>query len=239
MKYAIISDIHSNLEALLAVLRDRELSNTDEIISLGDAVGYGASPNECIQLLIDKSVTSIIGNHDKVAAELEEPYNFNPVAREAVLWTRGMLSNENKEYIKSLPITRDFGSFIAVHGAVSSPDKYITGRFEAEPEYILMEDARVCFFGHTHVPAVYSSKNDYEYFPAAKLTLNHETKYLINPGSVGQPRDNDPRAAYIIYDTNEGTIEYKRVSYDIAVAKRKIMDAGLPEVLSERLSYGY
>ena len=238
MKYAVISDIHSNLEALRAVLDDAMRFKPDEVISLGDVVGYGGSPNECVEVLRERSVTSIIGNHDMVAAGLEEPVNFNPLAREAVLWTRETLTVENRDYLAGLPEKRDYENFTIVHGALSHPDKYILGRFEAETEFTLMGDKSLCFFGHTHVPVVYSDKDESSYSLEAELALEAENKYLINPGSVGQPRDRDPRASYLIYDSPE-QIEFRKVEYDIEAAQKKVLDSGLPGILAERLQYGY
>ena len=135
-------------------------------------------------------------------------------------------------------MSRDYGSFLVVHGAISNPDKYVTGEFEAEPEFDYMGDASVCFFGHTHVPALYSSANNEPPDMRAKIVLDSGAKYLINPGSVGQPRDMDPRASYLIFDTR-GAVEFRRVSYDVEKAQRKILDSGLPRVLADRLTYGY
>lgn len=238
MKYAIISDIHSNLEALLAVLEDAERRSCDKIISLGDIVGYGASPNQCVELIRENSAASIIGNHDKVAAGIEEPLNFNQVAREAALWTRENLTYENKEYLAGLSESKDYGNFIIVHGAISNPDKYITARFEAESEFGLMRDAGVCFFGHTHVPAAYLYKDNTSLVMSDIIEIEKDAKYLINPGSVGQPRDRDPRASYLIYD-ERGSVEFRKVSYDIKAAQKKIIEAGLNKALAQRLAYGY
>lgn len=248
MKYAIISDIHSNLQALEAELNDIRKLECDEILSLGDIVGYGGEPNECVELLIERSVISIKGNHDKAASGTEELWNFNPIAREAALWTRGKLSPKNKEYLVNLSGSKDYGTFILVHGAVSDSDKYITGLYEAEPEFDLMGDKGICFFGHTHVGALYVRtgskariKNVNKIPPDKKslsFQLEKDAKYLINPGSVGQPRDRDPRASYLIYD-NSGSVEFRRVEYDIETAQKKIVGAGLNRALAERLMYGY
>jgi len=230
------------------VLNDILQLECDEILSLGDIVGYGGEPNECVGLLREKSVVSIIGNHDKVAAGIKEPINFNPIAREAVLWTRDNLKEENKEYLKNLPENINYGNFILVHGAISNPDKYITGLYEAESEFDLLGDAKICFFGHTHVGAVYARKekdvrNIYvNKIPPDKKSLNIElekdTEYLINPGSVGQPRDRDPRVSYLIYD-DRGSVEFRRLEYNIESAQKIILEAGLSKTLAERLTYGH
>ncbi len=247
MKYAIISDIHSNLQALKAVLDEIHLLKCDHILSLGDIVGYGAEPNECVGLLREKSAASIIGNHDKVAAGIEEPLNFNPIARETALWTRENLTHENKEYLAALPESKDYGNFIIVHGAISDPDKYIIGQLEAEPEFDLLRGAGLCFFGHTHVGAVYRRKEKKvqdiyvskiaEDKISLEIQLEEEAEHLVNPGSAGQPRDRDPRASYLIYD-DRGSLEFRRVRYDVESAQKKIIEAGLNKVLAERLKYG-
>ena len=248
MKYALISDIHSNLDALQAVLGEIDQHKPGKILCLGDIVGYGAQPNECVQLLRERSITSVIGNHDKAACGMEEPYNFNPAACEAALWTRDVLTRDNSEYLKNLPERGEYDDFLIVHGAVSDPDKYILSVYEAGQELELLGDAPLCFFGHTHVRAVYvlrdgsareatwveiESDKDVRY-----LDLDKDTKYLINPGSVGQPRDRDPRASYLIYDRG-GRVEFRRAEYDIESAQNKIIEAGLNKVLAERLAYGY
>ena len=256
MKHAIVSDIHSNLQALEAVLNEIRQLGCDEILSLGDIVGYGGEPNECVELLIERSVISIKGNHDKAAAGTEEPWNFNPIAKEAALWTRENLTDRNKAHLAGLPDYRDYGTYVLVHGAVSDPDKYITGPYEAEPEFDLMGDRGICFFGHTHACALYARSDseiriiDVSKIPPDKkslhIQLEKDTKYLINPGSVGQPRDRDPRASYLIYestdtarDSTRTSVELRRAEYDIESAKKKIMAAGLNRALAERLTYGY
>jgi predicted phosphodiesterase len=248
LKYALIADIHSNLDALKAVLDEVERLKCGTIICLGDIVGYGAEPNECVQLLREKSVTSVNGNHDKAACGIREPYNFNPTAREAALWTRDVLTEENRGYLKNLPEKVDYGDFIAVHGAVSDPDKYILSVYEAESEFELFGGAALCFFGHTHVRAVYAFRDGSACEAAGvkvkpdknalRLDMDKDTKYLINPGSVGQPRDRDPRASYLVYERGSG-VEFRRVEYDIESAQNKILEAGLSKALAQRLKYGY
>lgn len=248
MKYALISDIHSNLEALQAVLGEIGRLNTDKTLCLGDIVGYGAQPNECVQLLRGSSITSVIGNHDKTACGIVEPYNFNPVAREAALWTRDVLTRDNSEYLKTLPERVEYGDFLIVHGAVSDPDNYILSVYDAEHEFELLGDAPLCFFGHTHIRAAYA-RSDGSVREAAvagigsdkdalDLDFDKDTKYLINPGSVGQPRDRDPRASYLIFERGS-RVEFRRVEYDIESSQNKIIAAGLDKVLAERLAYGY
>lgn len=225
MKYAVISDIHANLEAFLSVLAEIDSLRPDAVICLGDIVGYGADPNACADIIRERNIPSVTGNHDAAAAGVTEPWNFNEAAREAVLWTRGELTDENREFLAGLPDRIETEDFLAVHGAISDPDKYILSFRDAEPEFGLMGDYRLCFFGHTHVPADHRSPGGPE-------------RRLVNPGSVGQPRDRDPRAAFLVYDTESG-IERRRAEYDIRPAQRKIIGSGLDPQLAERLSYGY
>ncbi len=225
MKYAVISDIHSNLEAFLSVLSEIDAIGPEAIICLGDIVGYGADPNACTDIIRERNIPSVMGNHDAAASGVTETYNFNSAAREAALWTREELTKENRSFLATLPERIETEHFMAVHGAISDPDKYILDYRDAEPEFGLMGRHALCFFGHTHVPAQHKS-------PAGP------ERRLVNPGSVGQPRDGDPRAAYIIYDTESG-IEFRRAEYDIPSAQKKIIENGLDKRLAERLSYGW
>lgn len=239
MRYAIISDIHSNLEAFLAVLDEIDRSGADRIICLGDIVGYGASPNECVDIIKDRQIYSLTGNHDKAACGITEPYNFNAVARRAALWTRGELTPENREYLNGLPEEGMIDGFMIVHGSPSDPDRYILSEYDAAEEFPLLGENKLCFFGHTHVRVLYSlSGGEVETSKAEHIRLREDTKYLVNPGSVGQPRDRDPRAAYLIFD-DRGEIEFRRVVYPVEAAQKKIIESGLDTVLAERLSLGY
>jgi len=225
VKYAVISDIHANLEALLSVLSDIDALRPGFVVCLGDIVGYGADPNACVDIIRERNIPSVMGNHDAAAAGVTEPCNFNPAAREAALWTRNELTEENADFLAALPDSIETEHFLAVHGAISDPDKYILDYGDAEPEFYLMGRHRLCFFGHTHVPARHKS-------------LSGPERFLVNPGSVGQPRDGNPRAAFLIYDTDTG-IEFRRAEYDIASAQEKIIESGLDKRLAERLSRGW
>lgn len=239
MKYAIISDIHANLEALKATLQEIDKLGADKIICLGDIVGYGANPNECVENIRQRKIDSIIGNHDAVACGKTEPDNFNPVAREAALWTRSSLTKENREFLSELPESREIENFLTVHGAISNPDHYIFSTYDALIEFNLMRKQSVCLFGHTHVRTYYMFQNDsstshHDY----EFKIDPKAKYLINPGSIGQPRDRDPRASFLVYDTEKGTVKFTRLEYDISSAQRKIIEAGLDRRLADRLSEG-
>jgi diadenosine tetraphosphatase ApaH/serine/threonine PP2A family protein phosphatase len=239
MNYAIISDIHSNLEALERTLFEIDRIGVDKIVCLGDIVGYGASPNECLDIVRERRLSSIIGNHDMVACGRGEPYNFNPIARDAALWTRNELTEENRDFLFSLPHQREIEDFLIVHGAISDPDLYIFSTSEAFLEFSLMIKAKICFFGHTHVKVYYVySHGRVEGFTDDEVELAGENLYLVNPGSVGQPRDRDPRASFLIYEHDERTIKFFRLEYDIMKAQEKIIDAGLDKRLAYRLSMG-
>lgn len=239
MKYAIISDIHANLEAFLSVLTAIDAADTDRIICLGDIVGYGADPNECVEIIRTRGITSLIGNHDAAACGLYEPFDFNPAASEAVLWTREKLTRENREFLTGLPEKEVIDGFMIVHGAVSDPDKYILSVYDAAPEFALLREERLCFFGHTHVSVSYSlDRGRITESRAEGFQLREGAKYLVNPGSVGQPRDRDPRASFLIYD-DRGKAEFRRVEYFIEGAQKKILKSGLNKFLAERLSFGY
>jgi len=225
MKYAVISDIHANLEAFLSVLAEIDSHRPDAVVCLGDIVGYGADPNACVDIIREREIPSVMGNHDAAASGATEPWNFNEAAREAVLWTRDELTGENRDFLAALPQRIETEDFMAVHGAISDPDKYIFSYRDAEPEFGLMGDYGLCFFGHTHVPADHKS-------PAGPK------RRLVNPGSVGQPRDRDPRAAFLVYDTESG-VEFRRAVYDISAAQGKIIRRGLDSQLAKRLSHGY
>lgn len=238
MKYAVISDIHANLEAFVSVLAEIDRTAVGEIVCLGDIVGYGADPNACVEIVRERGIASIMGNHDAAACGVYEPFHFNPAAREAVLWTRKELSDENRDFLRNLPESEIIDNFLIVHGAISDPDKYIMSAYDAEPELTLLRSRDVCFFGHTHVGVCYALENkNVREITGSEIELENGVKYLINPGSVGQPRDGDPRASFLIYD-NEGRAEYRRPGYDVEKAQEKIINKGLNRILAERLSYG-
>lgn len=238
MKYAIISDIHSNLEALCSVLDVIDSEGVERIICLGDIVGYGADPNRCVEIIKERNIPSVLGNHDAVACGIYEPMLFNDMATHAALWTRNELHPENRLFLSELPEKLTIDSFLAVHGAISDPDKYILSAYDARPEFSIMGEKTVCFFGHTHVAVTYFyANNRVDTFSPSFIAVERGAKYLINPGSVGQPRDRDPRASFVIYD-DEGTVEYRRVEYDIKTTQEKILKTGLDRKLAERLSYG-
>lgn len=239
MLYGIISDIHSNLEALESALAELDDAAVDEIICLGDIVGYGANPNECVEIIRERGIRSIAGNHDAVASGMEEPDYFNHIARLSILWTRTVLTKEHKEFLRALPRSIDNGGFLVVHGALTHADNYITGIEIAKDEYEHMEGAEVCFFGHTHLGVCFEKDADgIRMLGGERIVLKEGAQYLINPGSVGQPRDRDPRAAFIVYDDSAREVRCRRVEYDIPAAQKKIKDSGLSDALAMRLAIG-
>ena len=245
MKYLILSDIHSNLEALTAVLRFVRRKHFDRIVMLGDLVGYGASPNPTLEALRSLRRTIIIrGNHDKVCSGLEDGEMFNRVALESAKWTQQTLHPRHRTWLASLPqgpLEVD-GLFLISHGTPLDEDAYIFGELEALNIFRCFE-LRVCFFGHSHFPVIF--RLDAEalttHIPqdgSFRLRLNGEARYLINPGSIGQPRDGDNRASFAIFDSEKKTIAIHRVGYNLERAQRKIREAGLPGLLADRLALG-
>ena len=245
MRYLIFSDVHSNLEAFNAVLSTVESYKIEKYVFLGDIVGYAANPNEVIDLLRKlKPLVAIRGNHDKVVAGIENGDNFNESAQMAVSWARQRITSYNKNFLENLPhgpIVVD-ECFQIVHGHPEEEDFYIFRRRDAR-EVLNNSKQWITFFGHTHFPIMYIQNhfNLSEEYPDMDnycCSLSREKKYLINPGSVGQPRDSNPKACFAIFDSDTDTIEIKRIEYDIKSAQEKIQNSGLPEYLATRLSVG-
>jgi len=244
MRFAIISDIHANIEALDSFFEAIETKKIDKIICLGDLVGYNASPNECIDLMRKKKIRCIMGNHDSRAAGIDDLSEFNLLAADAIEWTRGVLTEENRAFLAKLPRQlRVPKSFYAVHGSINDTDRYIYGAVDAQRNFKLLDKVRglsICFFGHTHVPISYLGAKD-----SVRMNLDNKVKlkkgasYLINPGGLGQSRDKDPRGSYAIYDTEASEVTFHRVEYDIEATAAKIKEAGLSPRLAERLKLGW
>jgi diadenosine tetraphosphatase ApaH/serine/threonine PP2A family protein phosphatase len=240
MRYAVFADIHSNLEAWGTVLEALKKENVDKFVCVGDIVGYGADPRECIDLLGPLDVITVAGNHDWASIGKLDITYFNIYARQAVLWTMKNLRITDKDYLGSLELVQSEDNFTLVHGSLDRPEefRYILHIESAKPSFRLLEKT-VLFIAHSHVPFVLSIKGEKEkYLAPGLLNLLKEERYIINVGSVGQPRDGDPRACYVIYDTERDIVEFKRIEYDIITAQRKIVEAGLPGVLAERLAVG-
>jgi predicted phosphodiesterase len=243
VRYLILTDIHANLDALDAVLAAAE-GQWDEVLFLGDLVGYGAEPNAVIDRLRALNPVAVIrGNHDKASCGLDDGENFNQVARFAAAWTMQQLTPANREYIRDLPqgpsIIDDRVEIC--HGAPFDEDHYIFDAVDAQRAFA-MARRPVCVFGHTHLPVIFTAfgaelSGDVPDEEPRTLPLVAGTSYLLNPGSVGQPRDGDPRAAFALYLT-DGTFVFRRVEYNVAAAQRKIAAAGLPQSLANRLAMG-
>ncbi|HID12089.1 MAG TPA: metallophosphoesterase [Candidatus Latescibacteria bacterium] len=242
MRYALIADLHGNLEALRVVLHHIDREQPDRLVCLGDLVGYGADPEECIDIVRDRTDRVVVGNHDWAAIGKADISYFNPYAWAAVLWTQGRLRDFHRRYLERLPLTLQEGELYFVHSTPERPEEwnYIFSRAQAA-YYLSQLPHRICFIGHSHVPAAFVLRgNDVVLVPGPSLRIPIEPglRYLINVGSAGQPRDGDNRASYAVVDLAEQVVEVKRVPYDIPTAQRKILKAGLPEVLAERLAYG-
>ena len=243
MRTAVIADIHANLEALQAVLARIEVLGADKIVCLGDIVGYNADPNDCVDIIRGRNIKCVLGNHDVCAAGLEEPEDFNPVARRAVLWTRGELTDENKLFLRSLPRGLRVKDMFFFHGSIDDTNRYILYKSDAADNFAMLAGMgkflRTGFFGHTHVGAVLcSSRATVSVDLSSDQRLAVKNRYLINPGSVGQPRDGDPRASFLVYDAGKQRVIFNRVEYDLQACQDKIIRAGLPAWLAERLSSG-
>lgn len=244
MRTAVISDIHANLEALTAVFERIKALKVDDVVSLGDMVGYNANPNEVLDILRKEKAACIIGNHDACAAGLEEPDDFNPFARAAVLWTREKLTKESRQFLEGLPRERYVRDFFIFHGSIHDTDRYILYRDDARYNFDLLADlsgpVSIGFFGHTHVRIALVEQSGIisTALAAEGLDLVSGKRYLINPGSVGQPRDGDPRAAFLVYDDEDRKVTFHRVEYDMRTCQDKIIAAGLPPRLAERLQWG-
>ena len=239
MPYLILSDIHSNLEALNAVLADAE-GRYDRILCLGDLVGYGADPNPVIAWTRESVSTVVRGNHDRACCGLADLEEYNPAARASAIWTRRAITPETRRFLEQLPQGPiDIDGVDLVHGSPVDEDEYLVNLGDVQH---LKSQVRtqITFFGHTHVQGgfVFLPAGVRHIDPMAPLDLTAGHKALINPGSVGQPRDRDPRAAYALFWPAERRVEYRRVEYDINAAAMKIMTAGLPQVLAARLFEG-
>jgi predicted phosphodiesterase len=245
MRYLIFTDIHGNMEAFLAFLKFAQKRKVDHYLFLGDLVGYGASPNEIIQRIrLLKPISTIRGNHDKAVCGLDTVQTFNPIAASAIHWTRDHITKKNMSYLCKLEqgpmiVNKDI---MICHGAPFDEDHYIFGEFDAS-EAFLHIPVQICFFGHTHFPLVYEEKEHivegtFLTGDENEIKIEKGVRYLINPGSIGQPRDRNPKAACAIYDSDAKKIKFHRFSYDIEKAQKKIIGAGLPPALAERLAVG-
>jgi predicted phosphodiesterase len=244
MRYLILSDIHANLQALEAVLDAAASTQWDRVVVLGDLVGYGADPNGVVDRVRALDPLAVIrGNHDKAACGLDDGSGFNNVARFAAAWTHDELTDGNRDYLRNLPAgPSPIDALLEIcHGAPFDEDYYV---FNADDATRALDTARrpLCLFGHTHVPVVFQRHDGRlgGFAPQgdSELKLGEGVAYLVNPGSVGQPRDGDPRAAYAVLDVDALMLALRRVEYAVDAAQRRILDAGLPTSLANRLAIG-
>jgi diadenosine tetraphosphatase ApaH/serine/threonine PP2A family protein phosphatase len=240
VRYAVLSDVHGNLEALRAVLADAE-ARTDDVVCLGDVVGYGADPGPCVDLLGTRARALVAGNHEHAVVGRMDLSWFNGYARAAAEWTREQIDPSCAAYLDALPLTATVGDATLVHASPHQPHEW---------DYLVTEedglvaftafDTRICFVGHSHVPAMWSLGSSGPDYARGDLdvTLDAGRRYIVNVGSVGQPRDRDVRASYAVWDVDARRITVRRVTYDVGTARAKIEAAGLPRFLSDRLAAG-
>ncbi len=244
MVLIIFSDLHSNMEALDSFQREIKDIPHDHLICLGDTVGYGADPNVCVGWVRKNAEVVLAGNHDYAVVEKTNTDYFNPYALEACMWTRKNLSSENREYLSSLyPEKEQYGVYW-VHSSPFEPVEWHYVTSVNEGFHFDYFNAAICFLGHSHVPLVLEQTQEErvnQYSPSnspSKFKLNSGRRYIVNVGSLGQPRDGNPDPCFVVYNLTTGTIEFRRFSYDIAAAQEKILNQGLPPFLAQRLSLG-
>jgi|SRR3989338_4920880 len=240
MRYGIFSDIHANLEALQAVIAALQREHIDVYLCPGDLVGYGANPEECIEVVQGLKAMSVAGNHDWAVLGQTNLEYFNPIAKAAVLWTQSHLSSKATQFLKDLPLVSQNEEVMMVHAALPHPEEfdYLMDMRGAEQMFSFLQ-RNVCFIGHTHIPFIVKKEQGRIITEETFRTkIDPDCQYIVNVGSVGQPRDGNPRAAYCIFDSKFNTLVIERVDYDIQHAQTKIIEAGLPEQLAARLSFG-
>ena len=251
MKFIFFSDVHGNLEALESFLDHIDKIQYDRIYNLGDIIGYGANPNECIEIIHERGIPSVLGNHDDVVLDKYDPEMFNPDARSAVVWCQKNVREENIDFLRELKdfiwIDSALGKALVVHGSPVDKDEYVMSRWHAERAFgnMMSRDIAVAFVAHTHVPCCWRQTPDgtAEFIQPPEggepVVLNPTLKAIVNVGSVGQPRDGDSRGGFIIWDDEEHSVVYRRFTYPVSKAQRKIKEAGLPAVLADRLAEGF
>jgi predicted phosphodiesterase len=241
MRYGIFSDIHANLEALEAVVEAYKNESIDTYFCLGDFVGYGADPEACICSATALGLTAVAGNHDRGAVDLFPESYFNRNAAEALRWTKGRINPRSRDFLKSLELSYKNTEITLVHGTLERPEDfdYLLEESGARQCLVLMR-TNILFVGHTHVAGMFTEEpgGAVRFACAPRIVLEEKKRYIVNVGSVGQPRDNNPLAAYCVYDSETKLVEVKRVQYDVEKARQKIINAGLPRDLGDRLVAG-
>lgn len=239
MKYAVIADIHGNLEAFQVVLEDARQQRCTHYCCVGDIVGYNANPKECLDIVRQMAMPCVRGNHDEYCSSEDDLDGFNPAAAEAVIWTRQRLTLDDKQWLRELKYVRLVASFSMVHATLDQPHRwaYVFDKLMAAASFTY-QNTSVCFFGHTHVPTAFVRDAVVRGGTYSKFKVEPGRKYFVNVCSVGQPRDGNPKCGYVVYDLDEGSIELRRLEYDIPKAQAKIREAGLPARLADRLALG-
>ena len=242
MRYGIISDIHSNLEALTEVLTILKKNSIDQYLCLGDIIDYGADPSPCVELVKSLDPIIVIGNHEWAFFHPEIIDSFNEYAKKSIVWTAEQISVSQKNYLNSLPLTQEKENFILVHSSLEKPEKfnYVFSLRDLQMNFQLLKK-KICFFGHSHIPGIYvynPEERKVEILPETEVKFKNGKRYLVNVGSVGQPRDRNPAASFGIYDTEKKILWIKRCFYEVKKAQEKIVHAGLPEFLAERHALG-
>ena len=239
-KFAILGDIHANLDALKVVLDDCRSQGVTDFLCPGDVVGYNANPCECLKIIRDLGCPVVMGNHDHYVSSRQNLEDFNPHAAAVIEWTRRQLTVEDIYWLRALPFVKTTMGITLVHATMDNPEAfgYVFDHLQAEANFS-HQVTPLCFHGHTHCPMIYEKQLGAVYrIDAQDFKLPIGRKYFINVGSVGQPRDGDPRAAYVLYDPQTRQVRFRRLEYDIAAAQERVRAAGLPERLAERLAYG-
>lgn len=239
-KFAILGDIHSNIDALTVVLDDCRSQGVTDFLCTGDVVGYNACPRECLEIIRDLGCPVVMGNHDHYVSSVQNLEAFNPHAAAVIEWTREQLTDDEMAYLANLPFVKTTMGITLVHSTMDVPENfgYVFDHLQAEAHFT-HQVTPLCFHGHTHCPMIYEKQLSAVYrIDAQDFRLPIGRKYFVNVGSVGQPRDGDPRAAYAIYEPKSRTLSFRRLDYDIAAAQERIRLAGLPEHLAERLEVG-
>ncbi len=242
MRYAVLSDIHANLEALTAVLDRTAGMGVDRYLCLGDLVGYNANPNECIDIVRSERMVCVLGNHDSAACGLTEPDEFSTWAKQAVLWTRQQLTADNREFLRGLPRETAVDDLFLCHGAIHDTDRYLLYLDDVREMFDLMAtlpgSPRICFHGHTHLRTAFRALGRSLVRELKDVRMQSDRRYLVNPGAVGQPRDGDPRAAWALLDLEARSTDFRRVTYDIERTVRSLLAAGFGEAAADRLRSG-
>ena len=239
MRIAIFGDIHANLEALEVVLADAREQGCTSYICLGDVVGYNANPRECLQIVQSLKCPVVKGNHDDYASSDSSLESFNPLAEVAIQWTRDQLTPAEKTWLGALPLISKLRGFTVVHASLEDPGGwgYVLNQLDAAASFS-KQTTKLCFFGHTHNPRAYIKDSSVVGLPFEQLVVEPDKRYFVNVGSVGQPRDGDWRAAYVVFDEEKRLIRLRRLRYDLEKTQGKILAAGLPPRLADRLAYG-